>query len=105
MIPKNIYFMEQFPVTSNGKIDRKVLKACCQSEQVLEKKDEVVTETEQRLLTIWRTLFQNENIGVEDNYFLLGGDSLVATRLIAKIRKEFQRKISIAAIFERTTVK
>jgi yersiniabactin nonribosomal peptide synthetase len=63
------------------------------------------TETEEKLLDIWKQLFGYENIGIEDNYFSLGGDSLIATRLISEVQKTFGCKITISTIFENLTVK
>ena len=48
------------------------------------------TETEEKLLDIWKQLFGYENIGIEDNYFSLGGDSLIATRLISEVQKNLR---------------
>ena len=64
-----------------------------------------VTETEEKLLDIWKRMFGYENLGTEDNYFVLGGDSLIATKLISDIQKEFGCKIMISDIFENVTIK
>jgi len=50
-------------------------------------------------------MFGYENLGTEDNYFVLGGDSLIATKLISDIQKEFGCKIMISDIFENVTIK
>ncbi len=105
MIPKVYQFMEQLPVSSSGKIDRKQLKEILNGVSSSVPLIQAATETEKHLLEIWRSLFGNSKLGLEDNYFTLGGDSLVATKLILEIQKAFQRKVPISAIFENPTVK
>ncbi|MBV4429415.1 non-ribosomal peptide synthetase [Clostridium tyrobutyricum] len=105
MIPRVYQFVEQFPTSQNGKIDRKALKNMVLSKKESGKNANAVTNTEKKLLQIWKDIFERKDIGVIDNYFSLGGDSLVATRLIASVQKEFSCKISIAKIFEKPTVR
>lgn len=105
MVPRAFYFMEKLPTTSNGKIDRKELKKLCKSGQKAVQKIQPATETEEKLLNLWKELFQNESLSVLDNYFSVGGDSLVATKLLSEVQKQFNRKISIAAVFEHPTVR
>lgn len=105
MIPKVYKFVEKFPTSQNGKIDRKALKNMVYSKKERVKNVNAVTNTEKKLLQIWKDIFERKDIGVIDNYFSLGGDSLVATRLIAAVQKNFNRKISIAKIFEKSTVR
>lgn len=105
MIPQNYHFMNQLPTLSNGKIDRKTLQETFKGERVEVRFSRAATETERTLLAIWEKLFGYKTLGIEDNYFALGGDSLVATRLISEIQKIFNCKISIGAIFENPTIK
>ena len=105
MIPQNYHFMSQLPTLSNGKINRKTLQETFKGEIVEVRFSRATTETEHTLLTIWQKLFGYKTLGIEDNYFALGGDSLVATRLISEIQKIFNCKISIRAIFENPTIK
>lgn len=105
MIPQNYHFMSQLPTLSNGKIDRKTLQETFKGESVEVRFSRATTETEHTLLVIWQKLFGYKTLGIEDNYFALGGDSLVATRLISEIQKIFNCKISIGAIFENPTIK
>lgn len=105
MVPQNYHFMEQLPSLSNGKINRKQLQEDFKGETAVLSCSKAVTNTEEKLLNIWKNLFGFENLGTEDNYFTLGGDSLVATRLISEVQKVFGCKITIGAIFENLTVK
>lgn len=105
MIPKVYHFFETLPVTSNGKIDRKKLKNSFQTEVLSNEKEEATIETEKKLLEIWKCLFKNKEIGITDNFFSLGGDSLIATRMLSEIEKVFSVKLKIKAIFEQGTIK
>lgn len=90
---------------SNGKINRKKLREDFKEETSVIRFSKAVTETEEKLLDIWKRMFGYENLGTEDNYFVLGGDSLIATKLISDIQKEFGCKIMISDIFENVTIK
>ena len=105
MVPQNYHFMEQLPTLSNGKINRKQLREDFKEETAVIRFSKATTETEEKLLDIWKQLFGYENIGIEDNYFSLGGDSLIATRLTSEVQKTFGCKITISTIFENLTVK
>lgn len=105
MVPQNYHFMDQLPTLSNGKINRKQLREDFKEETAVIRFSKATTETEEKLLDIWKQLFGYENIGIEDNYFSLGGDSLIATRLISEVQKTFGCKITISTIFENLTVK
>jgi yersiniabactin nonribosomal peptide synthetase len=104
MIPKKYCFMEQLPMLSNGKLNRKVLKQLV-NENNTRIKNEILSDTEKALIDIWKDIFGFDNISAEDNYFNLGGDSLIATKLISQIQKKFGCKLSIAAVFENLTVR
>ena len=63
------------------------------------------TETERKLLLLWQDLLGIDGLGVEDDYFRLGGTSLLATRLIAEIARKFGVKLKLTAILELSTVR
>ena len=105
MIPQNYHFMEQLPTLSNGKINRKSLKEDFKGESAAIRFTKATTVTERKLMDIWKRLLGYTTLSIEDNYFAMGGDSLVATRLISEIQKEFECEISIGAIFENPTIK
>ena len=105
MIPKNYHFMEQLPMLSNGKLNRKELRENFKNEATISAFSKATTVTEDKLLEIWRKLFGYTTIGTEDNYFAIGGDSLVATKLISEVQEVFNCKLSIGIIFENPTIK
>ncbi|CUO17593.1 Phenyloxazoline synthase MbtB [[Eubacterium] contortum] len=105
MVPQNYHFMEMLPSLPNGKINRKQLKEDFKGETPAIRISGANTETERKLLEIWKDLFGYRVLGIDDNYFTLGGDSLLATRLISEVQKTFGKKISISTIFETLTVR
>lgn len=98
-------FVDKIPLTSNGKIDYKSLK-----EKVdLNKKEtiEIVPRDlfEIKLLEFYKELFPNKFISIEDNFFDIGGHSLLAIKLISKINREFKSQLAIPNIFNHNSVK
>jgi len=61
-------------------------------------------DVEYRLLEIWTSLFGKEEIGTNQDYFELGGDSLLAVRVFKRIEAEFQIRIPMATLFEAPTI-
>ena len=105
MVPTAFIAMAELPLTSNGKVDRKGLSGPNLGIPVLE--GEFVAprdETERRLTTIWEEMLNTRPIGLRHQFFDLGGNSLLAARIVARIEKAFGRKLTAAAIFQSPTV-
>ena len=100
MVPA-IVALESLPVTANLKIDLAGLPA---SAAEADSRSEPRTETEVRLLAIWRQVLRMESIGTTDNFFDLGGHSLLGMRLLAEIDKAFSQRLPVAAVFRAPTV-
>ncbi|MFH6996197.1 amino acid adenylation domain-containing protein, partial [Flavobacterium sp. FlaQc-48] len=100
MVPQLWVVLDSFPLTSNGKVDKKSLPDPDNSD--LSSKEYVAprNETETQLAEIWQNLLGVEQIGIHDNFFELGGHSLLAIRMISLIRKVFEVEISIQEVFE-----
>jgi amino acid adenylation domain-containing protein len=103
MAPTAIVSMEAFPLTPNGKIDRRALPApdgaSTTSEFVAPR-----NPTEAAVAAIWSEVLRRSNIGVHDDFFALGGHSLIATQVISRIQARLQRELPLKAIFEHPTV-
>jgi amino acid adenylation domain-containing protein len=86
MIPSAFVSLEQFPLTPNGKIDRKALPApsVAGSPEVPRKIVAARNETEAKLLDIWKQVLGNDHIGVEDDIFELGGDSILIFQITTR---------------------
>jgi amino acid adenylation domain-containing protein len=106
MVPRIFVHLEKIPLTSNGKIDRKKLPDP-PSSQENRNKDFQIAETEmQKMLTeIWKEALHLENIGIDDNFFEIGGHSLIAIRIIRTIETKTDRRFPITALFESPTIR
>ena len=105
MLPTKIIFEDKLPVGKNAKQDRKeVVRWIKAHEDRNIENEEKLTPCETRMLKIWKRLLGNDNITKKDNYFVCGGDSLLAVRMTAEIEAEFGVKVSIGIIFENNTV-
>ncbi|MGJ5631992.1 amino acid adenylation domain-containing protein [Nostoc sp. CALU 1950] len=105
IIPATFVFLEAFPLTPNGKIDRRALPAPDTSQRNLEV-DFVAprTPTEQELATIWAEVLKVKQVGIHDNFFELGGHSLLATQVISRLREAFSLDFSLRYLFENPTI-
>lgn len=105
MIPAVFVPLETFPLTQNGKVDRAALPAPC-SENTL--RDEVFTNprtpVEERLAVMLSALLGLEQVSVNDNFFMLGGHSLLGTQLISQIRGTFGVELALRTLFESPTI-
>ncbi|KRF50114.1 hypothetical protein ASG97_15690 [Bacillus sp. Soil745] len=107
MIPAHFMQLDKFPLTPNGKVDRKSLPKW--TEQLDERKKKVpdvqeLSKTETELLTIWRDVLNDPAIGPEDNFFECGGDSIISIQ-ICSAAKEKDLFITPKDIFEYQTVR
>jgi amino acid adenylation domain-containing protein len=105
MIPSAFVVLDRFPLTPNGKINRKALPA--PTPERPESKHGFTpprTPTEESLAKIWRELLRQEVIGIDDNFFESGGHSLLAMQLLTRVRSEFKTELSLRNIFEAPTI-
>ena len=99
MVPNYFVHLEKLPMTPSGKIDRKSLPLPHFAAQTTEYVPPE-TETEQRLSAIWSELLHVEQVGKTDDFFELGGDSLMAISVLSKIKSVFQAELSIRDVME-----
>jgi acyl-coenzyme A synthetase/AMP-(fatty) acid ligase len=105
MVPSAVVKLERMPLTSNGKIDRQALPRLDFGSRNI--KREVVlprTPAEQVLAGIWVNVLGVHEVGVHDNFFNLGGHSILAARAIFRVREAFQVDLPLRDLFERPTV-
>jgi amino acid adenylation domain-containing protein len=107
MIPASFAVLDRIPKTLNGKTDRSALANHGRQVRmaVTTERVEPATETEQRLLAIWRSVLGNEDIGSTDDFFRVGGHSLLALRVVLKARKEFGVDLPVASLLTAPTVR
>ena len=102
LLPSAIMILSELPVTVNGKVDTAALP---QPATVPSGAASPETPTEVTLAPLFATALGREDIGVDDNFFALGGDSLKATLLIVKIGEALAVDLTIASIFKSPTVR
>jgi amino acid adenylation domain-containing protein/non-ribosomal peptide synthase protein (TIGR01720 family) len=105
MVPMAIVVLEALPLTPNGKIDRQSLPAPDLT-QLISESNFVAPSTavEEMLAGIWVQVLGLEKISINDNFFDLGGHSLIATRVISQIQQIFEVEIPLRRLFELPTV-
>ncbi|WP_422824395.1 non-ribosomal peptide synthase/polyketide synthase [Xenorhabdus bharatensis] len=102
MLPASFTHIESIPLTQNGKVDRRVLP-----EPAFGNKAGSVSprnELESRLCDLWQTVLGVKQVGIEDNFFRLGGNSLTAIKLISAIRQQLGLEVSLSQFFEFKTI-
>ncbi|WP_257626929.1 non-ribosomal peptide synthetase, partial [Pseudomonas sp. Xaverov 259] len=99
MVPAHIMFLDQMPLTPNGKLDRKGLPqpdaAQSQGEWV-----EPVTPLQQQVAAIWAQVLGAARISLTDHFFELGGHSLLAMQVISRVRQLLERDVPLRTLFE-----
>ena len=103
MIPSAFVVMETFPVTANGKLDRKALPKPEVEADGDEKRIPPRNEKEQALADIWREVLNLEEVGVYDNFFELGGDSILSIQITSRA-KIAGLHLTTKQIFENQTI-
>jgi amino acid adenylation domain-containing protein len=104
MIPSAFMFMDYLPLL-NGKLDRKALPQPDGMRPALQQTYVPArNETEKELVRIWETVLDIHPVGVDDNFFDLGGHSLSATRVVSQVIKQFQLEIPLQSLFQSPTV-
>jgi acyl-CoA synthetase (AMP-forming)/AMP-acid ligase II len=105
MVPSRFVFLDSFPLTQNGKIDRKALPAPSYANAVTAQKFVAPRhETEKKLAAIWMELLNLQRIGIYDDFFDLGGHSLLAIKALSQIRDELDVDLPIGTFFENASI-
>lgn len=102
-IPAYFKAMDSLPMTANGKIDRKNLSSLNLTHQFNYEYVAPRNEIEVILTDIWQKEFNLPQIGIHDNFFALGGNSLVIVRLFHEIEKRFEKQLPLNVLFESPT--
>jgi aspartate racemase len=104
MVPARFVVLDELPLTPNGKIDRKRLPLPEETEiygdDFLAPRDSL----ELQLTKIWEKVLGQQPIGIRDNFFDLGGHSLMAVRLFMQIEQVFERSLPLAVLFQAPTI-
>ncbi len=104
MVPSFVVVLEALPVSSNGKLDRKMLPSPLESARETEFAPPE-TQTEKELAVIWEEVLQCGAIGLDDNFFEMGGHSLLAVMLMTRLRSDMGLSIPLSRIIEFPTIR
>jgi amino acid adenylation domain-containing protein len=102
MIPSQIIRLDEFPLTPNGKIDRQALPHPNHESQSLYEAPR--NKIEQQLTEIWSLIVECKKISIHDNFFDLGGHSILAIKLLNEIQKSFNQELSLTSLFQHPTI-
>ncbi|WP_405777412.1 amino acid adenylation domain-containing protein [Streptomyces sp. NBC_01538] len=106
MLPNRIVVLDRLPLTANGKIDNKALEASQQTELALSGRAFVAprSRSERRVRDVWQAVLKREQVSVVDDFFELGGNSLLAVALVGRLNADFGRTVPLQVLFEAPTV-
>jgi amino acid adenylation domain-containing protein len=104
MVPALWIEMERLPVTKNGKVDKRALPEMEFSNLLSDEYIAPQTETEIILAEMWKDLLAVERVSMQDNFFDIGGHSLMVIKMVSHIKKEFELAIPISVLFKFTTI-
>jgi len=103
-IPSAFVFLDKLPLT-NGKLDRRALPRPDDRRPKLNTSyAQARNETDAHLVRIWEEVLDVNPVGIHDNFFDLGGDSLAATRVVSRVIKQFQLEIPLQSLFQSPTI-
>jgi amino acid adenylation domain-containing protein len=103
MVPQNIVFVSELPLNNSGKVDRRALQAIPLPTGRAAGSGEPSNRSEELIVEIWKTLLQLDTISIQDDFFKLGGNSILAVQMIARVNKAFRIALPAYAAFEYKT--
>ena len=104
LVPAAFVFIDHLPLNANGKVDKKCLPEPDEFSYDSNKYVMPKNAIEQQLVDIWQDVLELPRVSVNDDFFDLGGHSLLVTQVVARIREEMQIDISLRTLFEATTI-
>ncbi|MBS6700062.1 MAG: AMP-binding protein [Clostridiales bacterium] len=103
MVPSHIIKMNKIPLTSNGKVDKKALPEPTQAKRVMDYAAPE-SEMEKSISDIWRNLLHIDRVGVKDNFFDLGGNSILLIQMHSQLEKIYPGKATVTDLFAYSTI-
>lgn len=99
MIPSKFLEVQDFPLTANGKIDKSILNNLEITEEKRRSFTPPQTKLQKQLATAWSTILGIKSVGIYDNFFQFGGNSILAYKMVSLLRKEFNFPLQITNLF------
>jgi surfactin family lipopeptide synthetase C/lichenysin synthetase C len=104
MVPPVYVLLDRLPLTTNGKVNRRLLPKVQETLGGSGEKIPPRNEIESKLVALWSEVLSVPHVGIHDNFFALGGHSLKAMAMCAQILKTFQTEVPIGVLFESPTI-
>lgn len=104
MIPGIITELESFPLTSSGKLNRRALPEPAEDILTADSYTAPRDEMETTLAELWAAVLGLNKVGINDNFFRIGGDSIISIRLISRINKQFNVALTIGQLYQFNTI-
>lgn len=104
VIPSHFIEILSFPVTANGKIDRKALPAPSFHDARAEEVSDSLSDLERKILMVWKEFLKIDKAGLQDNFFDIGGHSLLMTLINNRLRRDLGIKLSMVEMFQYPTI-
>ena len=109
MIPSRIVTMESFPLSANGKVDKKQLPIpeapIAAAAQNATSANENISDEEKAMLELWQSVFENPGITLDDDFYSIGGDSITLMKLVDKIALDLKKTVSIDQILQAKSIR
>ncbi len=104
MVPSAFVQLDRLPLGPTGKVDRRALPAPAALERAETPQEAPRTGLEERIAAVWREVLEVERVGLNENFFDLGGHSLLMARVHGRLQEELGRKVSMVELFQYPTV-
>ncbi|MFS1524192.1 amino acid adenylation domain-containing protein [Microbulbifer sp. 2304DJ12-6] len=104
MVPKTMMILDEMPLTANGKVDRKALPKPDPAGGCADNYVAPTTETEQHIAAVWGDVLGLKQVGIHDNFFTIGGNSLTALEIIGRMHQKVGVRVQLHMLFEKPTV-
>jgi amino acid adenylation domain-containing protein len=105
MVPSAYMIIDELPVNANGKIDTHALPEPEAAAIFAPGKTQPETDTQKQLSLIWKDILDQDEIGIDDDFFALGGHSLLGMKLFTRIQKSFDLALPLATLFQSPTIR
>jgi amino acid adenylation domain-containing protein len=103
MVPSAFVLLDSLPLTPNGKVNRRALPVP-KNQRLLAIYEPPQSEIEKTIATVWQTVLNLEKVGIHDNFFDVGGHSLLMLQVNHQLRTVFNREISVVTLFQNPTI-
>lgn len=104
MIPSKFLEVDAFPLTANGKIDKSLLKELKPTEEKRNSFVAPISEFQRQIASVWSEILKTKSVGIHDNFFQFGGNSIFAYRLTTKVRQKYGLHLDAADLFLHPTI-